>query len=322
RENYGAGLLRFHQFCDEYSISEHQRMPASEHLLAAFICSWIGKVASTTADNWLAGLHLWHDYHGAPWNGHNLVRRSRAALSKHVPESSCRPRRPPVTLEHMHTLYQRLDLSNSFDSAVFCIACTAFWSCCHLGELLISSINAFNPSRHVSRSAPLHHRQTPNGISFSTLHIPWSKTTLSAGADVIITKIDDITNPFTALHHHLAANNSLPPEAPFFAFETVDGGWAPMTRPWFLARCNQIWRDASLLELSGHCFRIGGATELLLRGTPPDIVAVQGRWKSKAFLDYWHRIESILPLFITGSFTDARVSLLQSSIESFSRQYK
>ena len=94
-----------------------------------------------------------------------------------------------------------------------------------------------------------------------------------------------------------------------------------MIRPWFLARCNQVWRDAGLLELSGHCFRIGGATELLLRGTPPDVVAVQGRWKSKAFLDYWRRIESILPLFLTNSSTDARVSLVQSSIASFSRRY-
>ena len=94
-----------------------------------------------------------------------------------------------------------------------------------------------------------------------------------------------------------------------------------MIRPWFLARCNQVWRDAGLLELSGHCFRIGGATELLLHGTPPDVVAVQGRWKSKAFLDYWRRIESILPLFLTNSSTDARVSLVQSSIASFSRRY-
>lgn len=34
-----------------------------------------------------------------------------------------------------------------------------------------------------------------------------------------------------------------------------------------------------------------------LLGTPPDVVAVQGHWKSKVFLEYWCRIESILPMF-------------------------
>ncbi|KAG1756158.1 hypothetical protein EDD22DRAFT_957328 [Suillus occidentalis] len=32
---------------------------------------------------------------------------------------------------------------------------------------------------------------------------------------------------------------------------------------------------------------------------------MQGRWKSRAFLEYWRKIESILPLFITASFKDS-----------------
>ncbi|KAG2752769.1 hypothetical protein P692DRAFT_20691631, partial [Suillus brevipes Sb2] len=87
------------------------------------------------------------------------------------------------------------------------------------------------------------------------------------------------------------------------------------------ARCNQVWRRVNLLELTGHCFRIGGATELLLRGIPPDVIAMQGRWKSRAFLEYWRKIESILPLFITSSFKYSRVSMIHSSMDSFSRKY-
>lgn len=130
RENYGSGLLRFHQFCDSLSVTEEQRMPASEILLAAFIAHWVGKVASTTADTWLAGIHFWHQLNNAPWNGSSLLRRSKTGLSKLVPESSKRTRRPPVTLDHMHALFNNLDLSNSFDSAVYCTASVAFWCCC------------------------------------------------------------------------------------------------------------------------------------------------------------------------------------------------
>ncbi|KAG1873415.1 DNA breaking-rejoining enzyme [Suillus tomentosus] len=262
RENYGVGLLRFHQFCDSISIPEDKRLPASEHLIAAFISSWAGRVAETTADNWLAGLHFWHQINGAHWNGHALLRRAKQGLAKVVPDTSKRPRRPPVTLEHMHTLFRCLDLSNSFDAAVYSTASVAFWSCCRLGELIVPSLNTFDPTRHVSRSVSISHRTTPGGAKYASFHIPWTKTTHGEGDFITVSKIDDPTNPYDALVHHISANTAVPPSAPLFAFET-DSGWAPMTRTWFLTRCNNVWESEGLETLSGHCFRIGGATELL-----------------------------------------------------------
>lgn len=68
-----------------------------------------------------------------------------------------------------------------------------------------------------------------------------------------------------------------------------------------------------------HAFRIGGATELLLQGVPPDVVATQGRWKSQAFLDYWRQINSILPLFISSSADSTRLLSLNSIMDNFAR---
>ncbi|KAG1851985.1 hypothetical protein C8R48DRAFT_749849 [Suillus tomentosus] len=259
RENYGSSLLRFYQY-------------------SSFVASW---------PNWLAGLHFWHNLHGAPWNGHSLVRSATAGLAKLVPSTSKRPRRPPVTLEHMHSLFRHLDLSNVFDASVFAIASTAFWSCCRLGELIVDSALSFNPSRHVSHSAPIRRGTSPTGVSYIVVTIPWTKTTHGDGANIVASHINDQSNPVLAINHHLLANSSVPADAPFFAFETENGGWSPMTRTWFMNRCNQVWKQNRLAVLSGHCFRIGGATELLLRGTPPEVVAMQGCWKSCAFLEYW-----------------------------------
>ncbi|KAG1867443.1 DNA breaking-rejoining enzyme [Suillus tomentosus] len=313
-DNYGAGLLHFHQYCDSRSIPENNRMPASDHLLASFIASWARKVAAMMAQNWLAGLHFWHNLHGAPWFGHSL--------SKVVPDSSKCPRQPPVMLDHIHALFCRLDLSNAFDMSMFAVTCVTFWCCCRLGELVIDSVSSFDPVRHVSRSTKIRHHALQNQIPFIVFHIPWTKTTHGDGTNIVASKIDDLTNPVTALNHHLSANSAIPPTAPFFTYETARGGWMPMTRPWFLAHCNWIWRDAWLLELMGHCFRIGGASELLLRGIPLDVVAMQGHWKSRAFLDYWCKIESILPLFVTSSFMDARISLIHSLMDLYARRYK
>ena len=61
-----------------------------------------------------------------------------------------------------------------------------------------------------------------------------------------------------------------------FSFATADGGWSLMTKTWFMSHCNEVWIAAGLPDMPGHSFRISGATHLLLMGTPPDIVTVQG----------------------------------------------
>ena len=64
--------------------------------------------------------------------------------------------------------------------------------------------------------------------------------------------------------------------------------------------CNEVWETMGLPTLTGHSFRIGGTSELLACGVPPDIVAAQGSWRSRAFLAYWRKVERVLPLFVYG----------------------
>lgn len=316
RDGYGAGLLRFTQFCDKAGVSEEDRMPASSVLLSGFAADAAGKVASTTVDNWFAGIHFWHTINGAAWNGDVMLQQVRKGVKKLVPISSKRAKRPPVTIEHMYTLRAGLDLTNAFDAAVWAVACVAFWSCCRLGELTVPSVNLFDIQKHVSRSATISEGCTGTNVRFNTFHIPWTKTTGVEGADISVTSRDDPSCPFEALAHHRHCSADLPAGAPLFAFETEGGGWAPMVKGWFMERCNEIWVAAGLPDMPGHGFRIGGATQLLLLGVPPDIVQTQGRWLSRAFLAYWRRIESILPLFISRAGA-SRVNLVEEAMEGY-----
>lgn len=187
---------------------------------------------------------------------------------------------------------------------------------------MIPSLNLFDPLKHVSKSALVKYKTLPGGHSYAMFHVPWTKTTQFLGADIIASENNEPTSPVAALRHHQSANAGVPTSAPLFAFEDSNvAGWSPMTRDWFLSRCNEIWAAADLDPLTGHCFRIGGATELLLRGTPPDVVAVQGSWKSRAFLEYWRKIESILPLFISKSFNKSRLQLVQTSMDGYRKKY-
>ena len=170
-----------------------------------------------------------------------------------------------------------------------------------LGELLVPTPNGFDPARHIARNAPLSLQTAANNARYYTLHIPWSKTTHLNGLTITLTDREDPTSPVAALTRNLVHNRRVPSTAPFFAYESAaPTGWSPMTRTWFLQRCNDIWRNAGLTSLTGHSFRIGGTTELLLRGVPPQVVAMQGRWESGAFLKYWRNVEAILPLYVSG----------------------
>ena len=136
RSNYGAGLLRFTQFCDEQGIHESLRVPASAELLSLFAAHHAGRASGKTLNNWLAGLHFWHVVNGAPWNGDDMLHHVRRGFTKLVPPSSKRAKRPPVTIDALCVLHDRLDLTNTFDAAVWAVASVAFWSCCRSAFLL------------------------------------------------------------------------------------------------------------------------------------------------------------------------------------------
>ncbi|KAI6154728.1 hypothetical protein BKA82DRAFT_3969337, partial [Pisolithus tinctorius] len=130
RSNYGAGLLRFTQFCDLFAIPETSRMPAPSELISLFAAHHAGHVSEKTLNNWLAGLHFWHIVNGMPWNGDDMLRHVRRGFTKLVPPSSKRAKRPPITLEALCILHDCLNLTNTFDTSVWALASIAFWSCC------------------------------------------------------------------------------------------------------------------------------------------------------------------------------------------------
>src|SRR5882724_4268048 len=129
--SYAAGLARFTKFCDDSNIPEEDRMPASESLLSHFIASrGAGSVGLGSMKTWLEGIRLWHHVNEAPWRGGAILKRTLNGAAKFSPIESIQPKRDPVTIEHLKSLRHHLDLSNSFDIAVFAVACVAFWCCC------------------------------------------------------------------------------------------------------------------------------------------------------------------------------------------------
>ncbi|SJL12301.1 uncharacterized protein ARMOST_15724 [Armillaria ostoyae] len=214
-----------------------------------------------------------------------------------APPSTKAPRMP-VTEKHIASLRSHLDLNDPFDAAVWAVATIAWHGCARLGELLPSQSKPFNTSRNVYRACPRKSGIASNGYEWINLFIPYTKTKKFRGDWISLTSTNDVSDPIHALQNHLNINNDLPSEAPLFAYSLSSSSWGKLSKEAFLARCAQIWALDDLDAASGHSFRIGGTTYLLLLGVDPWVVMKQGRWSSKAFLLYWRKVEEILPLFI------------------------
>ncbi|TDL19467.1 hypothetical protein BD410DRAFT_699959, partial [Rickenella mellea] len=280
---YSSALKRFSDFCDKENVPILARLPASEYLLCVYAASFAGIFARSSVQNLLSAVRAWHIVEGAHWHGGVRLVYVLNGLDSFAPASSKRPARVPVTRAMLDMLYDRLSLSDPFDVCVLACATVAFWSQSRLGELLSHSRVSFHATK-IPRRLDLANPSTTNGSR--VLRYPWTKTKRSKGDTVLITRQIGRCDPISALANHLSINY-IPDEYPLFSYRTTSSQLSFLTKSDFMGRCNAIWCAAGFPPSSGHAFRIGGTTELLLSGVPPDVVKTMGRWSSDSFLRYW-----------------------------------
>jgi len=299
KTGYGSGIKKWISFCDEYNVPPESRLPASRQWLLLFMSSHHGGIGSSNFSTVMSGIRAWHVAQDVPWHGDpkvdNLVKGFRHAVAVAAPASTTRAPRPPVTVQHLVALRSGLDVcNNGKDAAVFAVACCAFWGVARLGELTVKSLKEKqeDQDKRVKRS-PLpkfvvDEKSVARGADF---HVPWTKMTKHVGATIVLSQVTDdnarSTSPVEALLNHLHLNSTVPDTAHLFAYrDTSSGQILPMVKKVFTARCKQVWEASGCADVSGHSFRIGGCTELLLRGVSHEWVKIAGRWKSDAWQVY------------------------------------
>jgi hypothetical protein len=321
RTSYAAGLLRFNQFCDNWHISEADRMPASAALLAAFASSFVGLYSSKTINLWLSGLRSWHIINHAPWLGDNehmhLIRKAADRRGSSFKRPPC----PPVSLDLLRRLLQDLDLNDPFHATLWATATTSFFACRRLGETTVPSLHRFDPLLHCTRSVVSSLSALPNGAFSLSFRIPWTKTTRADGFLVVLTSREDSLCPVAAFVNHLRVNSSPPSGTSLFAYKSSSGPWTHMFKGAFMNFVSSAWGGLRGPQLSGHSFRIGGAVALLLAGVSPEIVAATGGWTSMAFLLYWRRVEDIIPLNTSLAYSREQISRVSSIMHTFGTSY-
>lgn len=289
-DKYARSLDAFHAFCDFEGVTRAQRLPANEFLLCAFAASRLGEIAGGTAKNAISAVKAWHVLEDVDWEGGLRLRYTLRGVENLGPEKQ--DLRPPVTAAMVEILGEGLDLADPLDASVFSTACSALWGQIRLGEILSETQAKFKTGR-----IPLVSDFKPASTAAGSriLRLPWTKTKKRAGDNVMLCRQSGWSDPIAAAENHLQVNN-LPSNAPLFAYRNARGAVTCLTKKRFLRRCNEVWKRHGFPTYTGHSFRIGGTTELLLAGVHPDVVQAMGRWQSEAFKKYWRRLDLLAPL--------------------------
>lgn len=291
-EGYQGGVDRFLGFCAANNIPPC--LPSPEWLLCAFAAHHAGSCSGSAVSNDIAGLRAWHIANGFVWLGGVRLKYVLRSVVRLAPDSSKRPPRPPVTSEMLDALHSSLDPSLPLHACALACADSVFWGQGRLGEFLPTSQTRFSPKLFPTPSCL---RSTSSGESLMC-HLPWTKVAKEKGEDLFLGRQLGPSDPISSLLAHFAASPEVlaSPSHHLFSYSVGGGRLTSLTKRKFLLVCNSVWAAHGLPRITGHCFRIGGTTELLLRNVPPHIVKVLGRWSSDSFLRYWRTLEHIAPL--------------------------
>ncbi|KAJ7320715.1 hypothetical protein DFH08DRAFT_917303 [Mycena albidolilacea] len=246
---------------DKYKLSVDTFHKFCDQLLCCFAVSRAGEITGGTARSAVAAVKAWHIHGGVE----NLT-----------PESLRREEHPPVTEEMINILEKELDLSEPKDAAVFAAACCAKYFIGHI---------------------PMDPDLGPTATAAGTrvLRLPWTKMKGEHGDKAVLCRQRTKSDPVNAIENHVAIN-AIPADLPLFAYRNENRDHIYLPRRKFLLRCNKIWSKHGIPSTTGHSFRIGGTTHLLIAGVNPEVVRAMGRCKSDAFLVYWCCLDILAPL--------------------------
>ncbi|TRM56173.1 hypothetical protein BD626DRAFT_414560 [Schizophyllum amplum] len=281
-------------YCEMEGVREDMRLPASEMLLCGYVAYLSGSMSGKAVRDKVNGVKAWHLLLNATWKGGEMLELALRGAQNNTPASSRQKKRPPITLEMLCMLVAKLR-RDAMDAAIFYAACTAFYGQLRLGELLPASvkIERFDNSRNpCGRDI-----EVLNHHGSYALHLPYTKVAKGVGEEAVLTAQDGLICPVRALLQHLKLN-AIGKDTPLASYIRGDGVRVALTSNVLLRRCNEVWAAEGLPRYTGHSFRIGGTTHLLLCGINPDVVRAAGRWSSSSFLRYWRAVPMLATLHI------------------------
>ncbi|KIJ38601.1 hypothetical protein M422DRAFT_258712 [Sphaerobolus stellatus SS14] len=245
---YGAGLRKYHIFCDIFSITESDRLPASFKILHSFAL-WaatdpefipvealegvrLEPISVTAVRKYLSAVRAWHFMQGwpAPLSDEDLkcINFSLRGLENIQVGRRLMPPRPPITLQMLKALRLTLEIGRPFDACIWAMALSAFWGMMRFGEVSVKSIRAFDSKLHLKRS-DIHFDTDLDSSPYAHLDLPSAKTVKAGKVQSVFLTEQKNLCPLAALRNLFQV---VPARAndPLFSWADDKGNVRPMVK--------------------------------------------------------------------------------------------
>lgn len=288
--SYNAAVRKFLKF-----LLENGRMPwvlpASPSDIYDF-CFWAGRVeansqphdiAATSLKKYLYGIQAWHTYHDLPYP---RVTEARVKILLRACErqdalTPARPLKQAVHLKHLLILYHAWVDGPEEDVAALDCVLVAFWGMMRLAEVTYDQgtgkpawINSVLCQDVIQPTAP---------SSSVTIAVRGAKTAKAGTAQMVLLNTQpNLLCPVLAVKRRLSKMSS--PTDSLFGYGTEPRH--NLTRSRLVMKCSRVWIAHGHVGLSGHSFRVGGASLRAAVGVSHEHIKRLGRWTSDCYKLY------------------------------------
>lgn len=288
--SYNAGVKKFKRFLAA-TARDDWVLPASPTDIYDF-CFWSGRsergaedqdVSAKTLAKYLYAIQAWHLYHDTPYP-HISTGRVTVLLRACGRQDALMPRKPEksaIMLEHLLALYHHWINGSPEETAALDCTLVAFWGMMRLAEVTYDRREG-QPAwlNSILNRDVVQSTTSSNSI---TLIVRGAKTAKAGEAQTVLLNAQpNVLCPVQAIRRRLVSMES--PDNGLFSYKLRSR--VNLTRSALVRLCARVWLAHGWLGLSGHSFRVGGASFRAALGVPHQEIRNLGRWTSDCYKLY------------------------------------
>lgn len=290
--SYNSAVRRFLSFYKE-SRGTTFSLPATDIDIYDF-CLAVGRtrnsqtgsqVTSRTLAKYLYALQAWHLFHRHtyPQESQKIVAVLLKASAYADVGTPAKPKKPAVMIYHLLGLSDTLNGSTPRDEAILDCAICAFWGLARLAELTYQTAVG-RPDRLNSVLCGDALRPA-DSLSHVYLAVRGAKTAKPGVVQpILLNRQPNKLCPVKAVLRQLETSTNA--DDSLFGFVNNEGSRVNLTRAAVVSRCKQVWHEYGWDAISGHSFRVGGASLRAALGVNDTDIRSLERWTSDCYKLY------------------------------------
>ncbi|EFP91219.2 uncharacterized protein PGTG_16410 [Puccinia graminis f. sp. tritici CRL 75-36-700-3] len=290
---FNTAVKKFVKFMSSKGIASFT-LPAEEDSIYKF-CFWAGRdedkstgheIAASTLSKYLHGIQVWHLYHKAVYpigveRRVKILLRSSARVDATI---SAKPKKEAIHLKHMVHLTRVLLKGGPKERAILDLAISAFWGMARLGELTYQSPSGTIDPYSSLLTTDVIFEDSKNGKK-ARLVLRSAKTAKPGEVQHIhLNPLDNLLCPVEAVKRRLADAKGI--ETSLYGYFDHANSRVHLTKYVVTRTLATAWAQGNFSGISGHSFRVGGASLRNALGVPINEICSLGRWVSDCYKLY------------------------------------